>query len=134
MYLRSQHILLFHYYSGILVFYQILQPCATVQKRNCVNCFMVSLLLDGLVPPNTGKGMNLLSLVLAGLATPLVLIRAYHCILRLCHIRYSGLAYHHLPALFRCRCHLLRICDGANAFDCYQEKYWSLKNILPSAY
>ena len=38
---------------------------------------------------------------------------SHHCIHGLCNFGYSGMAHDHLPAILRCRCDLLRFCDGA---------------------
>ena len=73
MYLQYLLILLFPYYSGTQVYYPILQPFATGLKPNSEKCFTAWLLLDGQEAPNTGNGRKVLRLVLAGLATPLVL-------------------------------------------------------------
>jgi hypothetical protein len=53
----------------------------------------------------------------------------HHRILRLRHLSYSRLAYHHLPSLLRCGCHLLRICNGANA-DAVTRKVMKLEDYI----
>ena len=73
MYLRYQLILPFHYYSGTRVYCLIWQQFVTGQKQNSEKCFTDWPLLDGPEVPNTGNVMKVLLLVLAGLATPLVL-------------------------------------------------------------
>ena len=55
------------------------------------------------------------SLLLAGLATPLVLLRAYRHQLRFRGGRPARLAYHHFPALLRRRRHLFRLRHGDHA-------------------
>ena len=51
--------------------------------------------------------MNHLSLGTGGFEVHRWYCRAYHCIVRLCHLRLFRLAYHYLPALLCCGCHLL---------------------------
>jgi len=54
-------------------------------------------------------------LILAGIATPLVLSVHHDRVLRLCRLADSRLAHDDLPALFRRRCDLFGLRDGADA-------------------
>ena len=80
---------------------------------------MVWLLLDGPVPPNTGKGMKHLSLVLAGLSTPLVL--SVHTIVSFDFATSVVPGWHTtiFPPYFVAGAIFSRICHGAIPVDYY---------------
>ena len=56
-------------------------------------------------------------------------LRPLHCKFRLRRFHPSRLAYHDLPALFRGRRHIRRICDGAYAGDPVR-KWYGLKDVI----
>jgi molybdopterin-containing oxidoreductase family membrane subunit len=69
-----------------------------------------------------------LSLVLAGLSTPLVL--SVHTIVSFDFATsVVPVGIQRSSLLFRCGCHLLRICNGADVAGCYKKRFWDLKNI-----
>jgi molybdopterin-containing oxidoreductase family membrane subunit len=100
--------------SGIQDFFLILLQLEIVLKQNSAKHFygITAFGWTGFNQP--WQRHESLSLVWAGLSTPLVL--SVHTIVsfELRHICSSRLAYHHLPSLFRCWCDLLRFRHGTN--------------------
>ena len=117
---RIRDLNVFHRFITVLVLRSAARPgnrSGSCQNQNSTNGSMVSPPLAGPVSRKTGSATNHSSLVLAGLSTPLVL--SVHTIVSFDFATSgsAGMAYHHLPALFRCRCDLLRVCHGANPDD-----------------
>jgi hypothetical protein len=62
----------------------------------------------------TWQRFEAVSLILAGISTPLGTFGTHDCIDGLCNVGNSGMAHHDFPSILCCWSDFLRICDGIN--------------------
>lgn len=114
------------YFTVSLVFWYIglIPDFATIRDRasNKVSKAIYGALSFGWVGgAKNWERYESVSLILAGLATPPGAVGSHYSIIRLCSIRYSGLAYDHFPTILcigRC---FFRICYGPDLITDYKK-------------
>lgn len=93
-------------YVGLIPDFATIRERATGVRRKIYGA--LSMNWDG--SAKTWSRYEAVSLVLAGVSTPLVLSSTHNCIYGLCYIAYSRMAHNDFPTILRSWCDFLRFC------------------------